>query len=211
LPQIKDAAQLSRDQASIFEESEMRTISLATLAAVALIAACQAQPAPGWAYHGQSGWMQGPYAGPMMAYGYCPGGGAGAQGGGRGWYGPGMMGGGGHMMGGGGAPLDTARTDAWLDEAKTAIGIAAEQETLWSAYADAVRADRTSMLEMHNQMPAMMQRGANGPDRLQAHLSLMSTRLASLQGVEAATRALYEAMSAEQRQRADDALWSGCW
>jgi hypothetical protein len=67
------------------------------------------------------------------------------------------------------------------------------------------------MLQMHSQMPAMMSAQSSAPDRLQAHLGFMSARLASLQQIEAATQALYQILTAQQRQRADQTLWSGCW
>jgi Spy/CpxP family protein refolding chaperone len=144
----------------------------------------------------------------MMGYGYCPGGWNGDSAPAQGWYGPGMMGGG--MMWRGG--FDPQQTSAWLDAAKQAITITPAQEQAWSAYAAAVQADRAAMLAMHAQMPALMGAGnADAPDRLQAHLSLMQTRLASLQQVEAASQALYQVLTPDQRTRANRALWSGCW
>ena len=174
----------------------------------ALVSACYAQP------QADQGWRAGPSLGPMMGYGYCPGAtdesGASAQG----WYGPmmvgmgGMMGGG--MMGRGG--FDPQQTSAWLDAAKSEIGVTAAQQQAWSAYAEAVEADRAAMLAMHAQMPAMMgAANANAPDRLQAHLSFMQARLASLQQVEAASQALYQVLTPDQRARANRTLWWGCW
>jgi hypothetical protein len=192
----------------------MRMMVLAVAVTAAFVSACQAQPQARW---GQQGWQAGPYHGPMMAYGYCPGAG-GADGAPQGWYGPGMMGGGrgGGMMHGGGGPMmgrggfSAEATTAWLEAAKAQIGVTAAQEQAWSAYADAVQADRASMAQMHAQMP-MMQPGANAPDRLQAHLDLMQARFASLQQVQAASQALYQALSDDQRARANQTLWSGCW
>lgn len=191
----------------------MREIVLvAALSGVAFLSACQAQPAQPPGLRG-AGWRMGSDLGPMMAYGYCPGSGGRDAGG---WYGPGMMGGhmGGGMMGGGmmgGGAFDPEQTSAWLEQAKTSIGVTPAQEEAWSAYADAVAADRAAMLEMHSQMPAMMMSGPNASDRLQAHLDIMATRLSSLQRVNEATQALYAVLTPEQSQRADDALWSGCW
>jgi hypothetical protein len=168
-----------------------------------MLAACQ-PVAPVW--RGQGGWRMGAYDGPMMHYGYCPGAPTGANGAARGWHGPGMMGGGG-MMGGRGADIAGS-----LESARAEIGITAAQEPAWSAYVEAAQADRTAMAGMHDQMGAsMMGAAANAPERLQAHLDLMSGRLASLQAIQAATRALYDVLTPEQRQRADQALWSGCW
>lgn len=160
-----------------------------------------------------------------MGYGYCPSGASGDSDVQRGWYGSGMMGGGhGGMMGGGrggmmGGPMmggagafDSEHAHAWLESAKGEIGITAAQEQTWQAYADAVEADRTSMLAMHQQMPAMMsQAGPSAPDRLQAHLGFMQARVASLQQVQQTSQALFEVLTAEQRQRANQVLWSGCW
>ena len=190
----------------------MRAKLLIVALGAALLSACQAQPVqPG--LRGQ-GWNMGPDLGPMMSYGYCPGAAASASRPSQGWYGPGMMQGG--MMGGGmmgrvGGPFDPQQTQAWLDQAKTHIGVTPAQESAWTAYASAVEADRASMLQMHAQMPTMMGAQYSAPDRLQAHLGLMSARLASLQQIEAATQALYQVLMPEQRQRADQTLWSGCW
>jgi hypothetical protein len=189
----------------------MRGAFLSAGAAAATLffaAGCQAQSAPPWA-NGQPGWRMGPYGGSMMYYGYCPGAANDGRSGAQGWYGPGMMGRG--MMGGAGPwSFDPAQTTAWLDTAKSQIAITAQQEKAWSAYADAVKADRDAMVAMHNQMPAAMGWGASAPDRLQAHLALMSSRLASLETVQAATKGLYDALTPEQRTRADRVLWSGC-
>ena len=199
----------------------------ASTLSVLTLAACQQS-----AVAGQQGWRMGPSLGPMMAYGYCPGATNDQRGAQRGWYGSGMMGGGGRMMGGGGGMMgsgggmmsgrgqmmgggmmgfDPEATSAWLDQANTEIGVTAAQEEAWSRYADAVETDRAAMLQMHDQMPSMMAAGDNAPDRLQAHLGMMSARLASLQQIEEATQALYAALTPEQRTRADQVLWSGCW
>jgi hypothetical protein len=114
-------------------------------------------------------------------------------------------------MMGRGALFDPQQAAAWLDAAKTQIGVTRAQERAWSAYADAVEADRASMLQMHAQMPTMMGSGANAPDRLQAHIALMAARQASLQQVQAASQALYQELAPDQRQRANQVLWSGCW
>jgi LTXXQ motif family protein len=191
----------------------MRAILLTAALGAALLSACQGQPVQPGAFRG-TGWGMGPDLGPMMSYGYCPSSTGSANGSSQGWYGPGMMQGG--MMGGGmmgrtGGPFDPQQTQAWLDQARTQIGVTAAQESAWAAYASAVAADRASMLQMHAQMPAMMSTQASAPDRLQAHLGLMSARLASLQQIEAATQALYQVLTPQQRQRADQTLWSGCW
>ncbi|MDX2275030.1 MAG: Spy/CpxP family protein refolding chaperone [Hyphomonadaceae bacterium] len=188
----------------------MKALWTAALVSAALVGSCQAQsPAP------PQGWRAGPYYGPMMSYGYCPGGPTANGGPQQGWYGPGMMGGAGHMMGGpmmgGGASFDSQQTARWLDAARTRIGITRAQEEAWSAYADAVQADRASMLQMHSQMPMMMGSGGSAPDRLQAHVALMAARQASLQQVQVASQVLYQILTAEQRQQADQTLWSGCW
>ena len=207
----------------------MRLSWLAAALSAALLAGCQAQSTP-FSPGGQQGWRAGPNYGPMMAYGYCPGAPSGNGGAQQGWYGPGMMGGhgggttgggmmggsgggrmGGPMMGRGGA-FDPQQATAWLDAAKTQIGVTSAQEQAWSAYADTVQADRASMYSMHAQMPTMIgNSGADAPDRLQAHLGFMQTRLASLQQVQTASWALFAVLTPDQRNRADQTLWSGCW
>jgi hypothetical protein len=48
---------------------------------------------------------------------------------------------------------DPQQTAAWLDTARREIGVTDAQAQAWSAYADAVQADRASMAAMHAQMP----------------------------------------------------------
>ena len=72
-----------------------------------------------------------------------------------------MMGGG--MMGRVGDPFAPQQTQAWLDQAKTQIGVTSAQEGAWTAYANEVEADRASMLQMHSQMPAMMSAQPTAP------------------------------------------------
>jgi LTXXQ motif family protein len=204
----------------------MRMLVLSALLGAALAAGCEAQSQSAG---GPQGWRAGPYYGPMMGYGYCPGGASDQAGAQQGWYGSGMMGGrgmmgGGHMMGSGqgmmgagpmmgaAGAFDPEQAHGWLESAKSQIGITAAQEQSWQAYADAVEADRASMRAMHQQMPAMMsQSGGDAPDRLQAHLGFMQARLASLQQVQQTSQALFQALTPEQRERADQVLWSGCW
>lgn len=203
----------------------MRMLILGAVLSAALASGCQAQPLGAG---GPQGWRAGPYYGPMMGYGYCPGAASGEGGGQQGWYGSGMMGGRGGMMGGGmmdgsgmmgagpmmggAGAFDPQQAHAWLEAAKSQIGITPAQEPAWNVYAQAVEADRASMLEMHQQMPAMMSgTGSSAPDRLQAHLSLMQTRVTSLQQVQETSEALYQVLTPEQRQSADQVLWSGCW
>lgn len=189
----------------------MRKILLVVaLGALALGSACNAQPQGG--QFGRQDWRAGPWLGPMMAYGYCPGAAIGNGAHRQGWYGGGMMGGRGGMMSGGMAyGFEPQQTAAWLDAAKRELGIGSAQEAAWSAYADAVQADHASMLAMHAQMPAMMSAASAAPDRLQAHLNFMQARLASLQLVETASRTLFQVLTPNQRARANQTLWSGCW
>jgi hypothetical protein len=184
----------------------MRAMLLRVALSAAVMSACQAQPTQPGAFANQV-WSMGPDLGPMMSYGYCPGAAGGASPHSQGWYGPGMVDE--AMMGQVGDAEQ--QTQAWLDQARAQIDVKPEQEGAWSTYANAVEADRASMLQTHNQMPAMMNAQASAPDRLQAHLSLMSERLASLQQIEAATQALYSVLTPDQRARADRILWSGCW
>lgn len=187
----------------------MRATSfLAAIAVFALLSGCSQQAGA------QGG---GPGFGPMMGYGYCPGAPDTGDQAGQGWRGPGMMMGRGGMMGGGrmGGPMhgaDPQQTASWLDSASREIGVTGGQQQAWSAYAEAVQADRAAMAAMHAQMPAMMgDANADAPARLAAHTSFMQARLESLQRVQAASEALYSVLTPEQRTRANRALWSGCW
>jgi hypothetical protein len=110
------------------------------------------------------------------------------------------------MMGGLMGP-DAEAAAARLARAKTEIGITPEQEEAWSAYAEAIEANRAAMAEMHGQMREQMAPGAHAPERMQAHLTMMAAHLAAMQQVQSASQALYAALTEEQRERADQALW----
>ncbi len=142
------------------------------------------------------------------------------MGSGSGWgMGPGMMVGRG-MMGGmgimGGCPMMggggkmTSHVEGRIAFLKAELGITDQQQAAWSAYADAVRKNLGSMQSMHKTMMTAMQ--ADGAvERLDAHIAMMESRLASLKEVKGPLVSLYGVLGADQKQKADDLITGmGC-
>ena len=129
--------------------------------------------------------------------------------GGQGMMGGGMMGPG--MMSGMGAGMMMGQEDlkamveARLAYVKTALSITEEQATAWKAYEDAARADVQSMQTVHQAMMTAMQSGS-AIDRMQTHITMMQARLDALKVLEPAAETLYQALTPEQKKKADTLL-----
>ena len=83
-------------------------------------------------------------------------------------------------------------------------------ETVWNAYAGALKKSHASMHAMHQ---SMMSDGAvkSPVERLEARLATVEVRLAALKDLKPALAGLYAALSDEQKQKADRALTGkGC-
>lgn len=89
---------------------------------------------------------------------------------------------------------------------KTELAITAEQEGLWSAYADALRQASTTMAGHHQEMMQMAQGGTMPqtlPERLALHEEMMGEGQAVMASLSAALLPLYAALSPEQKVMAD--------
>jgi hypothetical protein len=134
--------------------------------------------------------------------------------------GPGMMGSGmmkmmrmmgdcpmtGMMMG-----ADTsAFADGRVAFLKAELGITDAQKGVWETYAAALKKNLQGMQAMREIMASVME--VKTPvERLDAHISVMEGRLASLKEVKPALAGLYGALSDDQRKKADQILSSmGC-
>ena len=122
--------------------------------------------------------------------------------------GPGnMMGGPGGMRGGPGMMMSgdpVAFTDQRITQLKTTLGITPEQETAWSAYAEAVKG-KAGLMVSHRQ--AMW-----GPDGVTAdqRLGFHQQGLEQMQKVTAATRDLYSVLTPEQQAKAGGLIGPRC-
>ncbi len=129
--------------------------------------------------------------------------------GGDGFMGPrGMMGGCGMMMGAGGEA--SAFIDGRIAFLKAELAITDAQKGVWDAYAEATKNNLQSMQGMHQMMQAVFD--AKTPvERLDAHIAIMESRIGTLKEVMPALGKLYEALSAEQKKKADELLTGmGC-
>jgi hypothetical protein len=149
---------------------------------------------------------------------------AAAQQRGQGWgmMGPGMMDrdspmGRGSMMGMmGGCPMMGAdgKVSAFIDGRiaflKAELAITDAQKSAWDGYADATKRNLESMQGMVQTMKTVFD--AKTPmEHLDAHLAAMESRAKVLKDVKPALAKLYEALSADQKKKADEILTGmGC-
>lgn len=176
-------------------------VTITAIVALAALGVACAQNAPSTYDRGWSHMMMGPMAG-------CPMGAAdqslmGSHVRGRqGMMGSGMMGqGAGHMgwQRQGGADIGPQVT-----RLRETLGIRAEQQSAWDAYAAAATADSRSMFDMRNRMMGFMQgQATSGPDWLRVHRDMMRARADSLDVLAGAVDRLYGALDAPQKATFD--------
>jgi len=152
------------------------------------------EPGTGDGMMGQNGEMMGQGGQGMMGGGMM----------GEGMMGPGMMSGMGAGMMMGQEDLK-AMVEGRLAYVKTALSITEEQATAWKAYEDAARADVQSMQTVHQAMMTAMQSGS-AIDRMQTHITMMQARLDALKALKPAAETLYQALTPEQKKKADTLL-----
>jgi LTXXQ motif family protein len=92
---------------------------------------------------------------------------------------------------------------SWLD-------ITEAQNGPWNAFAEVVRAQAKSMAESRQKrMPAAGQPEVALPQWVDLHLQMMEEHLAAMKKIKPALDALYQAMTPEQRQKADQLIRMG--
>ena len=93
---------------------------------------------------------------------------------------------------------------------KTELAITDAQKALWGDYANALRANFQSMHDMRRTMKTSMS-DMTPVERLDTHLTAMRGRLKALEEVKPSLAALYAALSADQKKKADELLTQmGC-
>jgi hypothetical protein len=139
---------------------------------------------------------------------------------GPGMMGPGMMGHGDWapwMMGPGRhhgmmmAPgMIQAFAEGKLAFLKSLLGITEAQSGPWNAFAEVVRAQAKSMAEaQQKRMPTPGQAELTLPQWVDLHLQMMEEHLAAMKKIKPAFDALYQALTPEQRQKADQLIRMG--
>jgi hypothetical protein len=113
------------------------------------------------------------------------------------------------MMGVGGMPMMGMMTDhveGRLAFLKTELKITDAQMPKWDAFADAVRANATSMSGMRESM--MQSRQEALPARIEQHEKVLSAHLEALRKIKTALEPLYASFSDEQKRNADQLMIS---
>ena len=95
-----------------------------------------------------------------------------------------------------------AKVEGRLAYARTVLGITDSQAAAWKAYEDVSRANVQSMQAAQTAMMRAEQSGS-AIDRMHAQTGMMQARLDARKALEPVTTALYEALTPEQRERAD--------
>lgn len=137
---------------------------------------------------------------PMMGQGMM--GGQGMGPGMMGQYGMGMMG---HGMMNDMGPMMEGR----LAYMKAELGITDAQTTAWDDYAKAVKARVASMQKTRVEIMKVMHSGS-ALDRLDARTKAMENMVESLKAVRPPVVALYNALTADQKKKADALLGMDC-
>lgn len=107
------------------------------------------------------------------------------------------------MAGGMGMPFE--HVEGRIAYLQAELKITDAQSAPWNAFADTMRADAAAMKTMHEGMgkagmPTTM------PDRIAAQRKMMSARMAMMDHSEASMKALYAALSTEQRTTFDQMM-----
>jgi hypothetical protein len=167
--------------------------------AIAATPALAQQNDQGGSMMGQGGPGQGKgmMQGGMMGKANCP-----KMGG---MMGQGMMQGG--MMGKG-MMHSRPMMEAHLAYIKADLEITDSQMDAWNAYADAVRARHAAMEGVHADM--MKAKSGTAVDRLDARIKATETKLESMKAMKPATEGLYNALTDDQKKKADTLLGGGC-
>ena len=101
-----------------------------------------------------------------------------------------------------------SHVDGRLAYAKAELKITAAQESLWQAYAGALRDSAQSMVAHCTAMMGPDRTTALSlPDRLDQHAQFMAAQLDALRAMNKALKPLYVALSATQKQDADQLFW----
>jgi hypothetical protein len=99
-----------------------------------------------------------------------------------------------------------AHVEGRLAFLKAELGITEAQMPQWNAFADAVRTRVKTMQEMRAKMIQERAAAESWPDRLARHEQRLSARLDALKAMEGPTRALWDALSDEQRHKAEELM-----
>ena len=93
---------------------------------------------------------------------------------------------------------------------KSLLGITEAQSGPWDTFADVVRAQAKSVAEsQQKRMPAPGRPELSLPQWVDLHLEVMEEHLAAIKKIKPALDALYQALTPEQRQKADQLIRFG--
>lgn len=99
-------------------------------------------------------------------------------------------------------PMGTGHIEGRIAFLRTELKIGDAQTGLWDAYANALRANARALQGMPEKMMAMTPE-APWPDRLGRLEQLLAVRLDGVRVLNTSARALYEALTPEQKLQAD--------
>ena len=107
------------------------------------------------------------------------------------------------MAGGMGMPFE--HVEGRIAYLKAELKVTDAQSAAWNAFADTIRAEAAAMKTMHDGMATAGMPTAM-PDRMAAQREMMSARMGMMERSETSMRALYAALSADQRKSFDQIM-----
>lgn len=114
---------------------------------------------------------------------------------------------GGGMMDGGMTPMmmgaGASHTEGRLAYIKTELRITDVQVPQWDAFADAVRANATAMIDMRRSMASQPKPSSTLPERLAMEDKVLSAHVAAFKRIQEPLAKLYAVLNAEQKRLAD--------
>ena len=108
------------------------------------------------------------------------------------------------MMGQNGMAMMGKHIEGRLAFLKTELKITDAQLTVWSAFAQAMRDNTTSMPAMPHAMMGM--KAATLPDKLAERETMLVARLVAVRKLKAAADPLYAALNADQKKTAEEIM-----
>ncbi len=102
-----------------------------------------------------------------------------------------------------------ALADGRLAYLKSELAITETQTDAWNEYAKVVKAQATTMQEMHAGMMKSVQNGTT-VQRMEARIKGMQAMTEALIALKPATAKLYDVLTPEQKEMADELIGVGC-
>jgi Spy/CpxP family protein refolding chaperone len=96
-----------------------------------------------------------------------------------------------------------AQIDSKLAEMKKILKIGSDQEEAWSAFAMAIKQQKTEMMSAMQKRMQHASSAQSAPDRIGEHIQFMKQRVAGMETMETAMKQLYGVLTPQQKEKLD--------